>query len=382
MKKAIYLDYAATSPMYPEVVETMSEAMHSTFGNASSTHQFGRKSRGYLDEARIILASSIHAKPNEIILTSGGSESDNMAIIKTAEKFQSSGKHIITTNVEHQAVLKPMQYLEKRGFNITYLPVDQNGRVTAEQVATALTEETILVSIMFGNNEVGSVMPIAEIGESIKSFRSDIVFHTDAVQAYGSQEIDVQALNVDLLSVAAHKIGGPKGIGFLYCRTGIELPGLILGGEQETKRRAGTENIPAIIGFQKAVEKMVTEKESKQNDYLQLKRLLLEQLAESQVEYKINGSEKYTLPHIVSLYLPGVDAEKLSIRLDLAGIAVSIGSACTAGNVDPSHVLVALYGKDHPAISETIRVSFGIASTRKEVEQAAAEIAKIVHSLT
>lgn len=378
MENTIYLDYAATSPMYPEAIEVMSEAMHKTFGNASSIHQFGRKSRGFLDEARIVFANSIQAKTNEIIITSGGSESDNMAILKTAEKYQENGKHIITTNIEHEAVLKPMKYLENRGYEVTYLPVNKDGLISTEQVEAALREDTILVSIMFGNNEVGSIMPIAEIGDLLEEKKQNIIFHTDAVQAYGSQDIDVNKLNIDLLSVSAHKIGGPKGIGFLYCREEVMLPSLILGGEQETKRRAGTENIPAIIGFQKAVELMMKDRDHRISYYYGLKETLLKDLKKAGVNFEINGSIESSLPHIVSLHLNGMDAERLLIRLDLAGIAVSTGSACTAGNVDPSHVLTAMYGENHPAIYETVRISLGLKTTEEDIETVVEELSSII----
>lgn len=369
MNQSVYLDYAATSPMHPEVIDAMSKAMRSHFGNASSTHQYGRLSRGVLDEARMVFAKSIQAKPNEILITSGGTESDNTAILKTAEKFGTKKRHIITTNVEHQAVLKPMEYLETLGYEVTYLPVNEEGFVTADQVEQALREDTFLVSIMFGNNEVGTIMPIAEIGELLKDREQPILFHTDAVQAYGSKAIDVSQLNVDLLSVSAHKIGGPKGIGFLYCREGLSLPSLILGGEQETKRRAGTENTPAVVGFKTAVELMLRNQTQRVQKYLELKEELLNQLEKAGIAYKINGNLEKSLPQIISLHLKEVDAERMLIKLDLSGIAVSAGSACTAGNIDPSHVLTAMYGENHPAISETIRISMGFETKKQDIDR-------------
>lgn len=369
MNQSVYLDYAATSPMHPEVIDAMSKAMRSHFGNASSTHQYGRLSRGVLDEARMVFAKSIQAKPNEILITSGGTESDNTAILKTAEKFGTKKRHIITTNVEHQAVLKPMEYLETLGYEVTYLTVNEEGFVTADQIEQSLREDTFLVSIMFGNNEVGTIMPIAEIGELLKDREQPILFHTDAVQAYGSKAIDVSQLNVDLLSVSAHKIGGPKGIGFLYCREGLSLPSLILGGEQETKRRAGTENIPAVVGFKTAVELMLRNQTQRVQKYLELKEELLNQLEKAGIAYKINGNPEKSLPQIISLHLKEVDAERMLIKLDLSGIAVSAGSACTAGNIDPSHVLTAMYGENHPAISETIRISMGFETKKQDIDR-------------
>lgn len=379
MEKTIYFDHAATSPMHPEAVKAMSEALSQNYGNASSIHQLGRKSRGFLDEARRTFAQSIGAKTNEIVLTSGGTESDNMAVLKTAESLKDKGTHIITTEIEHQAVRQPMKYLEAKGYEVTYLPVDENGEITAKQVEEALREDTILVSVMYGNNEVGSLLPIKEIGEKLEE--TDVVFHTDAVQAYGTQEIDVKTLHVDLLSVSAHKINGPKGIGFLFVKEGLALPSLILGGEQETKRRAGTENIPAVVGFQKAVELMMENREETVAHERLLKETFVELLDHYEVEYKVNGSIEEGLPHILSIHLPGVSSEKLLIQLDLAGIALSAGSACTAGNIDPSHVLVAMFGEEAPEVSETIRVSFGLGNTKEEVERTVDVLAKAVKRL-
>lgn len=381
MKEKIYLDHASTSPMHPDAAEAMSRALTQTYGNASSIHQVGRESRGLLDDARIIFAKSIGAKPREIILTSGGTESDNMAVIKTAERFEYKGKHIITTNIEHQAVRQPMIYLESKGFEVTYLPANEEGIVTSDQVGNALREDTILVSVMFGNNEVGSIQPIQEIGELLKKKKSHAVFHTDAVQVYGLLEIDVEQLKVDLLSVSSHKINGPKGIGFLYVREGLTLPSFLLGGEQETKRRAGTENIPSIIGFKKAVEIMMGERNKRKETYFNLKEYMLKKLDEKFIQYKVNGNFKSSLPHILSLHLNGISSEKLLIQLDLAGIALSAGSACTAGNIDPSHVLVAMFKEDAPEIYETIRISFGLGNDKTEIDKTVEVIEKAVNKL-
>lgn len=380
MENRIYLDHAATSPIYPEAVEDMSEALKNTYGNASSIYQRGRDSRGKLDEARQVFAQSIHAKPSEIIITSGGTESDNTAIIKTAEQNQDRGKHIITTNVEHHAVLMPMGYLESLGFEVTYLPVDKNGGITANQIEEALREDTILVSIMFGNNEVGSIMPIEEIGKIIKE-NSTAAFHTDAVQAYGSQYINVEEMNIDLLSVSSHKINGPKGTGFLFLKRGLHLPSLMLGGEQETKHRAGTENIPAVIGFKKAVEIMMDEQEERNNKEIEFKNQILNRLDEENIEYSVNGLLEPALPHVLSIHLKDIFAEKLLIQLDLKGLEVSAGSACTAGNVEPSHVLEAMFGEDEPEITETIRLSFGYGNTKVEIDKASDILIDSIHNL-
>ncbi|WP_368644929.1 cysteine desulfurase family protein [Alkalibacterium putridalgicola] len=367
MSETVYLDHAATTPMHPEVIEIMTEAMKRNFGNASSIHQIGRESRGLVEEARRTFAESIHAKPQEIVITSGGTESDNIAILKTAEKYKDKGKHIITTVVEHPAVLKPMAYLNETGFDITYLPVNEDGEVTVEQVKEALREETILVSIMYGNNEIGSLMPIKAVGQYLKETAPEVVFHTDAVQAYGTEDIDVRDENIDLLSVSAHKINGPKGIGFLYINEDISIPRLIMGGEQENNKRAGTENIPGIAGFKKAVELRMTNKTDLRDSYSYFKKLFINKLEETDIDFSVNGSMERSLPHILSIHLKGVPSDKLLIHLDLARIAVSTGSACSAGNVDPSHVLIALYDKGHPAIEETIRVSFGLGVTEEAI---------------
>lgn len=379
--ESIYLDHAATSPIHPEVAEVIYETMKNHFGNASSIHQFGRDSRRILDQSREVLAKSIGAKPNEIIITSGGSESDNTAIIGTAFSRQEIGKHIITTAVEHEAVLKPMEYLEELGFEITYLPVDTAGRISLNQFTESLRPDTILVSVMYANNEVGTLMDCAAIGTIIQESGYAALFHTDAVQAYGSEKIDVKKENIDLLSVSAHKINGPKGIGFLYVKEGIHLPSFIRGGEQEAKRRAGTENIPAIAGFKKAVEISQSAKEERTERHKQLRTKLLKELNAANVDFTINGSSDQHVDHIINLWFKGVSSEQLVMNLDLAGIALSAGSACTAGNIEPSHVLTAMYGNESSAISESIRISFGLGTTMELVDIAADKIIKAVSRL-
>ena len=374
MNETVYLDHAATTPMHPEVIEVMTETMKRNFGNASSIHQIGRESRGLVEEARRTFAESIKAKPQEIVITSGGTESDNMAVLKIAEKYAYRGKHIITTAVEHPAVLKPMHYLEKKGYTVTYLPVNDDGEVTAEQVKEALREETILVSIMYGNNEIGSLMPIRDIGQYLEDTAPNVVFHTDAVQAYGTEDIDVKDEKIDLLSVSAHKINGPKGIGFLYISDELSLPSLIMGGEQENNKRAGTENVPAIAGFKQAVELRMANKKDLRESYSYFKKLFVNKLEETGIDFAVNGTMAQSLPHILSVHIKGVPADKLLIHLDLARIAVSIGSACSAGNVDPSHVLIALYDEKHPAVEETVRVSFGQGVTEEAIIQTVKKI--------
>lgn len=382
MNKQTYFDHAATSPMHPEVIQVMTQAMTEHYGNASSIHQIGRESKGVLEEARVVFAKSIHAEPKEIILTSGGTESDNTAIMGTARKFKSKGKHIISTAVEHPAVREPLLSLEKEGYVITFLPVNEEGFITADQVEEALREDTILVSIIYGNNEVGTIQPIEDIGQMLANQDRKILFHTDAVQAYGTEKIDVKKQHIDMLSVSSHKINGPKGIGFLYVNKDMPIPSMMLGGEQENKKRAGTENIPAILGFQKAVELRQAQQDELRQEYKGLKHLVVQTLEEKGINYTVNGSLENSLPHILSLHLPGVPAERLLIHLDLATIAVSIGSACSAGNVDPSHVLTALYGGHHPAISETIRISFGLGNNEEGIHYLIDNIEKAIAFLS
>ncbi|MGK7377850.1 cysteine desulfurase family protein [Planococcus sp. 1R117A] len=367
----IYLDHAATSPMHPEVADVFSQALGTVFGNPSSIHGTGRIARKALDDARRIFAKSINANDPEIIFTSGGTEADNFAIFGTAAKKQ--GKHIITSTIEHHAVLHACAKLESDGYDVTYLPVDKNGLVRAEDVKNALRDDTILVTIMLGNNEIGTIQPIAEIGELLKD--TDVTFHTDAVQAYGVLPIDVEGLHVDLLSVSAHKLNGPKGIGFLYQRKGTPLAPLLYGGEQERKRRAGTENVPAITAFAKAVEISLATMEQKQAAYQGYKKIFKNVLREEGVEFKENGINP--LPHILNLSLPGIEIESFLVNLDLAGISASSGSACTAGSIDPSHVLVAMYGEQAEELRNSIRFSFGIGLTEAQITEAAEKTAQI-----
>ncbi|MEH7223139.1 cysteine desulfurase family protein [Bacillus sp. JJ1566] len=376
----IYLDHAATSPMHPDVVESMLPYMTEVFGNPSSIHYFGRKGRHSVDEARQSIADSIHAKPNEIVFTSGGTEADNLAIMGTAYAMQGKGKHIITSVIEHHAVLHTCEHLEKQGFTITYLPVNETGIVSVKDVEAALTSETILVTIMFGNNEVGAIQPIKEIGELLQEHQA--IFHTDAVQAYGLVDIDVNQYKIDLLSVSAHKINGPKGTGFLYMREGKKIAPLLFGGEQEKKRRAGTENVAGIIGLQAAVHIAKQTMSQKHTLYREFKHAFISILKEQDIAYEVNGDLSKSLPHVLNIYFPGTNVESMLVNLDLAGIAVSSGSACTAGSIEPSHVLVAMFGKDSDRITSSIRFSFGLGNTMDDIKTAANETAKIVKRLT
>lgn len=370
----VYLDNAATTPILPEVMTAMMQVMQEDYGNPSSIHQEGRRAQQKLMHARQTIAESIGARDDEILFTASGSEGDNMALMQGALANQHKGRHIISTAVEHPAVLNTLKRLEQQGFEVTYLPVNDRGEITLEQVQQAVRPDTILVSIMFGNNEVGTLYPIKAIGEWLSG--QDILFHTDAVQAYGTEDIDVNQLKVDLLTVAAHKVNGPKGVGFLYIRKGTVIQPFITGGEQENHRRAGTENLPAIVGFAQAVTQLTaTEKESRHARYQSFRQYLLQRLDEAGVDYKVNGSADH-LPHILNLWIKNVPSDLLLMQLDLAGFAISTGSACTAGNVEPSHVLAAMYGNESPAIRESIRISFGYQNTESEIEQLSDELIK------
>ncbi|MDA1808987.1 MULTISPECIES: cysteine desulfurase family protein [Bacillus] len=376
----IYLDHAATSPTHPEVVEKMIPYMTETFGNPSSIHFYGRQTRHAVDEARRACARSIHANPNEIIFTSGGTEADNLALIGVARANRHKGNHIITTQIEHHAILHTCELLEREGFEVTYLPVDETGRVQVSDIQKALTEETILVSVMFGNNEVGTRQPIAEIGKLLKEHQA--YFHTDAVQAYGLVEINVKEFGIDLLSISAHKINGPKGVGFLYAGTNVKFEPLLIGGEQERKRRAGTENVPSIVGLQHAILLAEKTREQKNAQYEEFKDIMVSVFQNEGITFEVNGNLEYRLPHVLNISFTGMNIEPFLVNLDLAGIAVSSGSACTAGSIDPSHVLVAMFGKDSDQIRSSVRFSFGLGNTKEQIEKAAYETVKIVKRLT
>lgn len=367
--------------MSDEVIAEMLDKMQNVFGNASTGYQYGRQAAMVMDSARHTIAQSIHADDNEIVFTSGGSESDNTAILQTAEARAHLGKHIITTAVEHQAILKPLHYLEQKGFEVTYLPVNEFGEISLADFRDALRPDTILVSIMMGNNEVGSRMPIHEIGEILKDHQAWL--HTDAVQTYGLLDIDVKADHIDLLSTSAHKINGPKMIGFLYRREGINFKSLIKGGEQETKRRAGTENVPAIAAFGKAVAALTSEEKAhRQQTYYNFKQQIVTGLNDQKVDFEVNGRiDPLNLNHVLNLWIKGISTYVLQTNLDLAGFAVSGGSACTAGNLEPSHVLTAMYGEQSPRIGESIRISFGRYTTEKQIENFVATLAGIVARL-
>ena len=362
----IYLDHAATSPMHPEVIRTMSEVMSETFGNPSSIHAFGRQAAGKLEMAREVIGKSLGVKYHEIIFNSGGTEGDNTVILETAFGRKNEGRHLITTQIEHPAVINTMKYLETQGFEVTYLPVDRKGNISLEDFDASLRPDTILVSVMYGNNEIGNILPIKEIGERLKDHPA--YFHTDAVQAYGNQRIRPHEWHIDFLSISAHKINGPKGVGFLFKSDGAKLNELLHGGEQEEKRRAGTENLAGICGMAKAVELLTEEERAKrQTLYDQFTNKILTTLDQAKIAYHVNGDLSSKLPHVLNLRFNGINNDLLLMKLDLRGIAVSTGSACTAGTIDPSHVLEAMYGKKAPEVKESLRVSFGYGNTMAQV---------------
>lgn len=381
-RKNVYLDNAATTPMDPKVIEKISSEMTNDFGNASSQHAFGRKARQVVEAARHQLAETINAEDKEIIFTSGGSESNNTAIFGTARTRKKIGKKIITTKVEHPSVLNPMKRLAQEGYEIVYLDVDEAGHINLKDLKRELTPDTILVSVMAVNNEVGSIMPLKEIGELVKD--SNAYFHVDDVQGFGNIEIDVKDMNIDLLSTSAHKVNGPKFLGFLYEKNGLNVSNLLLGGEQELKRRPGTENVPGIAGFGVAAQELrEMDKKQLQENYRKFQQIILDELDQNKIDYEINGSLKGAVSHhVLNLWLKGVGTYSALTNLDLNGYAVSGGSACTAGSLNPSHVLEAMYGKNSPRIEESIRISFGRFTTADEVKGFADSLVKMCQRLS
>jgi len=363
--KKIYLDHAATTPTHPEVLEAMLPYYKEFFGNPSSAYTLGRKARKAVDKARADVASLIGADPLEIVFTSGGTEADNLAIRGIACAREAKGRHIITSAIEHHAVLNTCKYLEERGFSVSYLPVDGYGLVDPDDVKKAITSDTILITIMYANNEVGTIEPIKEIGLVAK--KNGILFHSDAVQAVGKIPVDVATLNVDLLSVSGHKIYGPKGVGALYIKNGVEITPLLYGGGHEKNLRAGTENVPGIVGLGKACEIASRDLESQMSCLQGLRDRLQTQITEKIHRTRINGHPLKRLPHILSASFEYVDGESIIANLDLKGIDASAGAACTSGDRQPSHVLSAMRVSPDVAIG-TVRFSLGRETTKEEIE--------------
>ena len=378
MDKMIYLDHAATTAVRPEVLDAMMPYFTEKFGNPSGIYTFASKNRNIVNSVRDTIASSIGARSEEIYFTGGGSESDNWALKSVAEAYADKGKHIITTKIEHHAILHTCEYLQKRGYEVTYLDVDQNGVVNLSAVEAAIRPDTILISVMFANNEIGTIEPVREIGRLAKKY--GIIFHTDAVQAYGQIPIDVDDMNIDMLSSSAHKFNGPKGVGFLYVRKGIQIGSFIHGGQQERGRRAGTENVPGIVGLGKAAEMAMSSlderivKETSLRDHL-IKRLVYE------IPYtRLNGHESRRLPNNVNVSFQFIEGETILIMLDMAGICASAGSACTSGSIDPSHVLTAI-GLPVEIAHGSVRFTLGYENTKEEIDYVADKVVKIVEKL-
>ncbi|BAE04606.1 cysteine desulfurase NifS [Staphylococcus sp. HMSC068D03] len=372
----VYADYAATTPVKPEVIEEMMTIYKSHFGNPSSIHSIGRDARRYLDESRRTVAKLLNAKPSEVIFTSGATESNNTAIKGLVYANEHLGNHIITTKIEHHSVLHVFEQLEKEGYDVTYLDVDDTGAIDLDQLKEALTNDTILVSIMFVNNEVGTVEPMYDIEDIVSE--SNALFHVDAVQAIGHLDVNFEDFKMDTLSLTAHKFGGPKGVGVLLVRDKTPIEYSQLGGEQETKRRAGTENLAQIVGLTKALELAHKNRDDNNLHLMQLKELFLVSLQERAIPFEVNGSMIDTTGHILNLYFPFIDVETLLTLLDLANIYVSSGSACTAGSTTPSHVLAAMY-EDEERAKHSVRFSFNELTTDQEIKYIVAEIHKIYH---
>lgn len=376
----VYLDNAATTRVRPEVVQAMLPYFTEIYGNPSSLHTFAQEAAKGVSDARAKVAAALNAaSPDEIIFTGGGSESDNMVLRGIAQACKKKGRHIITSAVEHHAVLHTLQAMEREGIaEVTYLPVDADGKVSADAVEAAIRPDTVLVSIMFANNEVGTIMPIAEIGRVCHAH--GILFHTDAVQAVGHIPVDVQAMQIDLLSLSAHKFHGPKGIGALYVKKGVRLPALILGGGQERKKRAGTENVPGIVGLGAAIEHAVSHMEENAAHMRVLRDKLIAGIPSSIADVKLNGHPTDRLPNNVNFSIRYIEGESILLMLDINGVAASSGSACTSGSLDPSHVLLAM-GLTHEVAHGSLRLSLSEFTTEQEIDYVLELLPKIVERL-
>lgn len=372
--KRIYMDYAATTPVDPKVLQQMLPYYSEIFGNPSSTHSFGRETQSSLRKARQQIAKTLNCSHKELFFTSGGTESDNLAVLGTVRKFD-KGSHVITTKIEHPAVLSACRQLEKEGYSVTYLPVDKQGKVSPDDVKAAIRPDTVLISVMFGNNEVGTIQPIEAIGRIAKEYR--IPFHVDAVQALGVEKMDLTKLPVDLMSFSSHKIYGPKGAGILYCSAQTVVQPLQFGGKQERTVRGGTENLAGIVGMAEAVRLVTDQIEQQKTHLLRLKKTMIERLAEL-IDgcFTVNGDEHKSLPHILNISIPGIKAETLVMNLDLEGIAVSSGSACSSGSIQPSHVLQAMQLPED-IVRSAIRFSFGKQTTLEEIWIVSEKVATI-----
>ena len=374
----IYLDNAATTRTAPEVVEAMLPYFTENYGNPSTIYGLGSTAKKAVNQARRTIAEAIGAKQEEIYFTAGGSESDNWALKAAAEAYGDKGKHIITTKIEHHALLHTCEYLEKHGFEVTCLEVDQDGLVDLEALKDAIRPDTILISIMYANNEIGTIEPIAEIGAIAKE--KGILFHTDAVQAFGQIPLNVDELHVDMLSASAHKLNGPKGIGMLYIRTGVKIRSFVHGGSQERSRRAGTENVPGIVGFGAAVDRALRIMDEKVKKEIELRDYLIDRI-EKEIPYsRLNGHRSKRLPGNVNVAFQFIEGESMLIMLDMKGICASSGSACTSGSLDPSHVLLAI-GLKHEIAHGSLRLTLSEENTKEEMDFVVEELKKIVTKL-
>lgn len=378
MKKIIYLDNAATTQVDPKVLEAMIPFFTEYYGNPSAVYSFAETAKKAVEDAREKLAELIHAKKDEIYFTGGGSESDNWALKATAEAYGNKGKHIITSKIEHHAILHTCEWLEKHGFEVTYLDVDEKGLISPEELEKAIRPDTILISIMAANNEIGTIEPLAEIGEI--AHKHGILFHTDAVQAFGHIPLDVDAMHIDMLSASGHKINGPKGIGLLYIRKGVKIRSFIHGGAQERQRRAGTHNVPGIVGFGKAAELALANMDERIKYETELRDYLIKRVS-SEIPYtKVNGDLEKRLPNNANFCFRFIEGESMLILLDQNGICGSSGSACTSGSLDPSHVLLAI-GLPHEIAHGSLRLSLSEKTTREDIDFTIDELKKIIERL-
>lgn len=378
MKKQIYLDNAATTRVYPEVAKVMLPFLTENYGNPASVYSFADTAKEAVDQARRVLAEGIHARPEEIYFTGGGSESDNWALKATAEAYQNKGMHIITTKIEHHAILHTAEYLEKQGFEVTYVDVDESGVVRLEELEAAIRPDTILISVMAANNEIGTIQPLEEIGRIAKEH--GVLFHTDAVQAYGHISIDVEKMNIDMLSASGHKVNGPKGIGILYIRKGVKIRSLIHGGAQERNRRAGTLNVPGIVGFGKAAELAFDKMEERAAYETELRDYLITRVMNEIPYTRLNGDPVRRLPNNANFCFRFIEGESLLILLDQNGICGSSGSACTSGSLDPSHVLLAI-GLPHEIAHGSLRLTLSEETTPEEIDFTLEQLKKILQRL-
>ena len=378
-KKVIYLDHAATTATRPEVLEEMLPYFTENYGNPSSIYELGSKNKQIVTESREIIGKALGTDAQNIYFTAGGSEADNWALVATAEAFKNKGNHIITSKIEHHAILHTCEYLEKeRGFEVTYVDVDEHGILKLDELKKAIRPTTILITVMFANNEIGTIQPVKEIGAI--AHEHGILFHTDAVQAFGQIPIDVDAMNIDMLSGSGHKLNGPKGIGFLYIRKGVKIRSFIHGGAQERKRRAGTENVPGIVGLGKAVEIAVRTMDERIKKETELRDYLIGRILKEIPYTRLNGDSEKRLPNNANFSFQFIEGESLLIMLDMAGICGSSGSACTSGSLDPSHVLLAI-GLPHEIAHGSLRLTLGEDNTKEEMDYVVEKVKGIVERL-